>query len=90
MPPLTVFHSNPYPFAALTEKQLREILYDCVVRRRMPEADDYEALSDKALPPFAEYNKVSRANTLAIGRLDPLSGLWNSLLPDLRDRGLVH
>jgi hypothetical protein len=69
------------PSADLTEMQLREILYDHLVTRRVPE-DDYEALPDEALAALAEYNERYRGVTLGVGRVDPLTGVWNPLLPD--------
>lgn len=69
------------PSADLTERQLREILYDHLVTRRVPE-DDYEALPDEALAALAEYNERYRGVTLGVGRVDPLTGVWNPLLPD--------
>lgn len=69
------------PSADLTERQLREILYDHLVTRRMPE-DDYEAMSDEALKALAEYNERHKGVTLGIGDVDPLTGIWNPLLPD--------
>lgn len=69
------------PSPDLTERQLREILYDHLVTRRVPE-DDYEALSDEALAALAEYNERFKGVTLGVGRVDPLTGVWNPLLPD--------
>lgn len=73
------------PSADLTERQLREILYDHLVTRRMPH-DDYEMLPDEALLAMAEYNERYKGATLGIGRVDPLTGLWNPLLPEPRPR----
>jgi adenosine tuberculosinyltransferase len=74
------------PSADLTEKQLREILYDHLVTRRIAEEDDYETLSDEALVSLAKYYSCHRGSTLGVGRIDPLTGLWNPLLarPDGR------
>jgi len=69
------------PSPTLTEKQLREILYDHLVTRRVPEAD-YEALSEEALEGLAEYNERFHGATLGVGRIDPLTGMWIPLLPD--------
>lgn len=68
------------PSADLTERQLREILYDHLVTRRAPEAE-YETLSDKARAALAEYNERYKGATLGIGRIDPLTSVWNPLLP---------
>jgi hypothetical protein len=67
------------PSPDLTEKQLREILYDHLVTRRTPEVD-YEALSDDAQAALAQYNEHYAGVTLGIGRIDPLTGIWNPLL----------
>ena len=69
------------PSPDLTERQLREILYDHLIVRRTPEAD-YEALSDEAQAALAEYNRRYRGITLGIGRIDPLTGVWSPLLPN--------
>jgi tuberculosinol/isotuberculosinol synthase len=68
------------PSAELTEKQLREILYDHLVTRRLAE-DDYEGLTDEALTALAGYYERYRGVTLGIGRIDPLTGTWKPLLP---------
>lgn len=68
------------PSAELTVEQLREILYDHLVTRRMPN-DDYAALSDEALGALAEYNERHKGVTLGVGLVDPLTGVWNPLLP---------
>ena len=68
------------PSADLIERQLREILYDHLVTRRIPEAD-YEGLSGEALAALLEYNARHRGVTLGTGRIDPITGLWNPLLP---------
>jgi hypothetical protein len=73
------------PSADLTERQLREILYDHLVTRRMPE-DDYEGLPDEALAALAEYNERYKGVTLGVGRVDPLTGVWNPLLPRTEGR----
>jgi adenosine tuberculosinyltransferase len=69
---------NPSP--DLTERQLREILYDHLVTRRAPPVD-YDALSPEAQLELAEYAERRKGSTLGIGRIDPLSGLWRPLLP---------
>jgi hypothetical protein len=73
---------NPSP--DLTERQLREILYDHLVTRRAAPVD-YDALSPEAQLELAAYIERCKGNTLGIGRIDPLTGLWRPLLP-LRDR----
>lgn len=76
------------PSADLTEKQLREILYDHLVTRRIAE-DDYDGLSDEALAVLAAYYERYRGVTLGIGCIDPLTGVWNPLLfdPDVQRVG---
>ena len=71
---------NPSP--DLTERQLREILYDHLVTRRAAPVD-YEALSPRAQLELAEYTERCKGDTLGIGRIDPLTGLWRPLLPRL-------
>jgi len=73
---------NPSP--DLTERQLREILYDHLVTRRAKPVD-YETLSPEAQLELAEYAERRKGDTLGIGRIDPLTGLWRPLLP-VRDR----
>lgn len=68
------------PSPDLTERQLREILYDHLVTRRTPDTD-YESLSEKARMRLAEYNKHHRGQTLGIGRIDPATGIWIPVLP---------
>jgi hypothetical protein len=72
------------PSPDLTERQLREILYDHLVTRRAAPVD-YDALSVEAQLELAEYAERCKGNTLGIGRIDPLTGLWRPLLP-MRDR----
>jgi adenosine tuberculosinyltransferase len=67
---------NPSP--SLTEKQLREILYDHLVTRRMPEVD-YDKLPDEAQDALAEYYKRCSGVTMGIGLIDPLTGVWKPL-----------
>ena len=69
---------NPSP--DLTERQLREILYDHLVTRRAAPVN-YDALSPEAQLELAEYTERCKGNTLGIGRIDPLTGLWRPLLP---------
>jgi adenosine tuberculosinyltransferase len=68
------------PSPDLTERQLREILYDHLVTRRSPPVD-YDALSPEAQLGLAEYAERCKGDTLGIGRIDPLTGLWRPLLP---------
>ncbi len=68
------------PSPDLTEKQLREILYDHLVSRRA-EDPDYEALSEEARSELERYNRRHREMTLGVGRIDPVTGLWNPLFP---------
>ena len=68
------------PSPSLTENQLREILYDHLVTRPTAEVS-YESLSNEALEALAEYNKRYSGATLGIGRIDPLTGIWNPILP---------
>lgn len=70
---------NPSP--GLTERQLREILYDHLVTRRTPEPD-YEELSREALQELTDYGERAEGLTLGVGRVDPLTGMWRPLLPD--------
>lgn len=70
------------PSPGLTERQLREILYDHLVTRRVPEPD-YEELSREALEELTDYGERSEGLTLGVGRVDPLTGMWRPLLPDL-------
>src|SRR5215210_2373683 len=69
---------NPSP--DLTERQLREILYDHLVTRRAPPVD-YGALSPKAQLELADYTERSKGATLGLGRIDPPTGLWRPSLP---------
>jgi adenosine tuberculosinyltransferase len=73
------------PSPGLTEKQLREILYDHLITRRSAEVD-YEVLSEEAQAALAEYNERYAGVTLGLGSRDPLTGLWNPLLPVLADK----
>ena len=69
---------NPSP--DLTERQLREILYDHLVTRRAAPVN-YEALSPEAQLDLAEYIERRKGDTLVLGRIDPLTGLWRPTLP---------
>lgn len=69
------------PSPEFTETQLREILYDHLMTRRTPDPD-YATLSDEAQAALAEYSERYSGVTLGIGRIDPLTGLWNPLLPE--------
>ena len=73
---------NPSP--DLTERQLREILYDHLVTRRAAPVD-YDALSPEAELELVEYIERCRGKTLGIGSIDPLTGLWRPLIPELTD-----
>jgi hypothetical protein len=77
------------PSADLTERQLREILYDHLITRRIAD-DNYESLSEEALVTLAEHNERDKGVTLGIGRIDPLTGVWNPLLPDSIPRCLGY
>lgn len=74
---------NPSP--DLTETQLREILYDHLVTRRAPPAN-YGDLTPEAVARLAGHNERYAGVTLGIGRVDPLTGLWNPLLPTTDNR----
>ncbi len=69
---------NPSP--DLTERQLREILHDHLVTRQAPPVD-YENLSPEALRRMISYNESRGGQTLGVGRIDPLTGLWEPVLP---------
>jgi adenosine tuberculosinyltransferase len=78
------FTMNPSP--DLTARQLREILYDHLVTRRVPEIN-YDALSEEAQAALAEYNELHSGVTVGIGRIDPLTETWTPFLPAaLRNR----
>ena len=68
------------PSPDLTERQLREILYDHLVTRRAAPVN-YDALSPEAQLELAEYAERCKGDTLGIGRIDPLTGLLRPLLP---------
>lgn len=63
------------PSPEVTEAQLRDILYDHLVMRRI-EDTDYGSFSAKAVERLKEYNEACREQTVGVGRLDPLTGLW--------------
>ena len=69
---------NPTP--EFDEVQLREILYDHLVTRRVPEVD-YEKLPEEAKSRIAE--EGGRIGTVGLGRVDPLTGLWRPVLPEM-------
>jgi hypothetical protein len=56
------------------------VLYDHLVTRRAAPVD-YDVLSPDAQLELAEYAERCKGNTLVIGCIDPLTGLWRSLLP---------
>ena len=56
------------------------VLYDHLVTRRAAPVD-YDVLSPEARLELAEYAERCKGNTLVIGCIDPLAGLWRSLLP---------
>lgn len=74
---------NPSP--DLRETQLREILYDHLITRRTRPVN-YEALSPKAQEKLAEHSERYSGKTFGIGYVDPATGLWNPLLPNVADR----
>jgi adenosine tuberculosinyltransferase len=71
------FTLNPTP--EVGKDQLREILYDHLVTRRVPEAE-YEKLPDEAKSRIID--EIRRAGTVGLGRVDPLTGLWRPVLPE--------
>ncbi len=71
------------PSPDFTETQLREILYDHLITRRTPDPD-YVTLSEEAQTALVEYNECYSGVTLGVGRIDPLTGMWNPLLPELK------
>lgn len=72
------FTLNPTP--AVDEAQLRAILYDHLVLRRTPEAE-YEKLSPQAQRRLVQ--EGGRRATVGLGRVDPLTGLWRPVLPEV-------
>ena len=71
------------PSPDLTQRQLRQILYDHLLERRIPEPD-YAQLSPEALKELTDYGQHSKGITLGLGRVDPLTGIWRPSLPDPR------
>ncbi len=69
---------NPSP--SLTEKQLREILYDHLVTRRTTPAD-YDGLPPEAVEELSRYNESRKGHTFGVGRVEPVSGMWRPVLP---------
>jgi hypothetical protein len=69
---------NPSP--DLSERQLREILYDHLVTRRAPELD-YRDLSPEAQAELAAYGQRCADLTLGLGRIHPLTRTWTPLVP---------
>ena len=72
------FTLNPTP--EVGQNQLREILYDHLVTRRVSEVR-YEGLPEEAKARIADESR--RALTVGIGRVDPLTGLWRPVLPEV-------
>lgn len=70
------------PSPEFTKTQSREILYDHLVTRRIPDPD-YLVFSEEAQAALTECNKRYSGVTLGIGRIDPLTGIRNPLLPEL-------
>lgn len=70
---------NPSP--DLTERQLREILYDHLFSRATPPVD-YGALSEEAIDRIKEDNERFTEATIGVGRVDGLTGLWKPTLPN--------
>lgn len=75
---------NPSP--EVTERQLREILYDHLISRRVEDAD-YESLPEDSLRRLEAYNRAVQGRTLGIGRVDPETGLWSPLSEGTDFRG---
>lgn len=69
---------NPSP--EVTERQLREILYDHLILRPAGDAD-YDSLSEGSVRSLEAYNETVRERTLGVGRVDPATGIWNPLFP---------
>jgi adenosine tuberculosinyltransferase len=69
---------NPSP--DLTERQLREILYDHLLARAVPPVD-YESLSPRTLQRIASENELYTGSTIGLGQVDALTGLWKPKLP---------
>ena len=75
------FTLNPTP--SVSQNQLREILYDHLVTRRVSEIS-YEKLPDEAKSRIIEEDR--RPGTVGLGRVDPLTGLWHPVLPQADGR----
>jgi hypothetical protein len=69
---------NPSP--EVTERQLREILYDHLILRKAEEVD-YEALPEESVRRLEAYNEATKERTLGVGSIDPDTGLWNPRTP---------
>ena len=67
------------PSPDLSERQLREILYDHFVTRRQP-PPSYEDLSEEALQRLARYQEARQGITVGVGEYDRQTGLWRPLL----------
>lgn len=63
------------PSPEVTERQLREILYDHFFLRAGVEVD-YEALSEESVRRLESYNEATRERTIGVGAVDPETGLW--------------
>lgn len=72
------FTLNPTP--EVDQNQLREILYDHLVSRRVFEVE-YEKLPAEAKSRIIEEGR--RPGTVGLGRVDPLTGLWQPALPEI-------
>lgn len=71
---------NPTP--DVDEGQLRAILYDHLVARRRPEME-YEKLPTEAQLRILDEGR--RRETVGLGRVDPLTGSWRPVLPEVGD-----
>jgi len=69
---------NPSP--EVTERQLREILYDHLFLRAAEDVD-YEALPEESVRRLEAYSEAAKERTLGVGRVDPATGLWSPLNP---------
>lgn len=72
---------NPSP--TLTVRQLREILYDHMISRRIPETD-YSDLLAEGQASIAAYGERWTGATLGLGQVDRSTNLWVPLLPTAR------
>lgn len=75
---------NPSP--ALSEGQLREILYDHYVWRRLAERD-YDELSAEERSTLAARVRLYEGLSLGVGRIDPATRTWAPVLPEDPLRG---